>query len=125
MDLNSSLYNYKVHLDKMLENPDALERFKKLSDRGYLGCFCEPNSKCHVDIILDKLKTLGLNTPKRQCVKVKYMRKDKKGDNLEEWCSDPKNELCTRRGRVFIGSGDSKRVYHYTQSEWCNPYKVK
>ena len=56
------------------------------------------------------------------------MRKENPSyDNLDEWVSNPKNHLCTRRGRVFIGSKKqgNHRIYHYKESEWHNPYKVK
>lgn len=127
MNLSDSLTNYNVHLNGLLQDPQILARFKLLSNCNSLGCFCDPNSSCHVDIIRYYLHILGLKVPNRQCVKVKYLRKNTDCDNLEEWCSNPKNYLCTRRGRVFIGSvkQGNQRVYHYSQSEWHNPYKVE
>ena len=64
-----------------------------------------------------------MNYPEGVCVKVKYLRPEY--DNLEEWMSNPKNILVTRHGRVFIGNGDSKKVFHYKGSKWCNPFTVK
>ena len=124
MDINESLTNYNVYLNNLLQNPETLARFKLLSNCESLGCFCEPNSKCHVDIIRYYLHSLGLKVPNRQCVKVKYLRKIN-CTNLEEWVNNPNNCLCTRRGRIFITSGNDKRIYHYPQSEWHNPYKVE
>lgn len=54
------------------------------------------------------------------CVKVKSIRP--RYNNLEEWMADPNNVYIGRNGRVFIGSGDSKRIYHYKGSVWENPY---
>lgn len=123
MKLSESLEKYNEHLRNLLTNPERLERFKVLSSKNSLGCFCDPESSCHVDIIRYYLKILGLNVPKRVCVKVKYLRKENI-DNLEEWLSDNGNCLCTRRGRVFIGTKPNQKVFHYPESEWCNPYKV-
>ena len=128
MDLNQSLNKYNEYLWKLIQNPDTLYRFKCLSWYEGLGCFCEPGSLCHVDIIRNYLKALGLKAPKRQSVKAKYLRKENPSyDNLDDWISNPKNHLCTRGGRVFIGSKKqgNHRIYHYKESEWHNPYKVK
>ncbi len=127
MDLKDSLSNYSIHLASLLQHPDVLYRFKCLSGYDSLGCFCAPESKCHVDIIRNYLKILGLKVPKRTCVKAKFLRKLTIYDNLREWCVNPKNHLCTRRGRIFIGSKKkgNHRIYHYQQSEWHNPYKIK
>ncbi len=64
-----------------------------------------------------------MSTPKGVCVKVSSIRP--KYDNLEEWCANPKHILVTRRGRVFITTPTGKYVFHYSQSEWANPYTVK
>jgi hypothetical protein len=127
MDLSESLKLYNIHLRKLLDDYQTRERFKLLGNYECLGCFCQPGSKCHVDIIRFYLHHLGVDVPKRQCVKVKWLRKETGCDNLEEWLSNPKNMLCTRRGRIFIGSQiqGNHRVYHYPQSEWANPYKLK
>lgn len=121
-----SLKNYEIHLTGLLQDPNTLHRFKCLSWYNSLGCFCEPNSSCHVDIIRKYLKSLDLKVPTRQCVKAKFLRKETTCDNLEEWCDIAKNGLCTRRGRIFIGSKKqgNHKIYHYGQSEWHNPYKV-
>ena len=126
MDLNTSLDKYSVHLETLLKNDETLYRFKCLSGYDSLGCFCDPTSSCHVDIIRNKLQELGLRVPPRQSVKVKYLRKTNIYDNLEQWVNNTKNHLCIRRGRIFIGSRKegNQYVYHYKQSEWANPYKV-
>jgi len=126
-DLTECLKLYNTHLRKLLNDYNTRERFKLLSNYESLGCFCEPGSQCHVDIIRFYLDQLKVNVPKRQCVKAKWLRKETGCDNLEEWLSNPRNMLCTRRGRIFIGSvaQGNHRVYHYPQSEWGNPYKLK
>ena len=126
MKLTTSLEKYKLSLQSMIEDSEILYRFKCLSWYDSLGCFCEPSLNCHVDIIRTYLQQLGLKVPVRQCVKAKWLRKQTDCDNLEQWCNNPKNNLCTRRGRIFIGSKKqgNHRVYHYGQSEWHNPYKV-
>lgn len=123
MKLSDSLVLYNQHLQHLLSKPETLERFKLLSFKNSLGCFCDPESSCHVDIIRYYLKTLKLNVPKRVCVKVKYLRKEGI-DNLEEWLNNNENCLCTRRGRVFIGTKPNQKIFQYPESEWCNPYKV-
>ena len=126
MDLSTSLANYKVHLDTMLTNPDIKYRFTCLSWYDSLGCYCNPGDCCHVDIIRTKLSELGLKIPIRQCLKAKELRKTGV-DNLKLWRENPKNMMCTRAGRIFIGSkkGGDHEIYHYPNSEWSNPYKVK
>ena len=125
MDLETSLSNYKIHLDNMLLDEQTLYRFKCLSYYDNLGCYCDNKSACHVDIIRMKLGEMGLKIPVRQCLKVKELRK--LGiDDLRIWRSNPKNMMCTRHGRIFIGSKkqNNQEIYHYPASEWCNPYKV-
>lgn len=55
-------------------------------------------------------------------VKVKHLRPAY--DNFEDWLQDPQNVYIGRAGRIFIGSGDQKRIFHYPSSPWHNPYKV-
>lgn len=38
--------------------------------------------------------------------------------------NDPNNVYVGRRGRIFIGQGDEKRIFHYKGSKYSNPYKV-
>lgn len=123
----SCLEKYEIHLNILLKDDNILYRFKCLSWYDALGCFCIPNEvnneeTCHVDIIRRKLKQMNLKVPERHCVKVKYLRKNN-CDNLEEWLNNPKNKLCTRRGRVFIGPKNNQKIFHYSQSEWANPFK--
>jgi len=62
--------------------------------------------------------------PTGVCIKVKSLRK-RGYDNLQEWRDAGRHVQVTRRGRVFIiGSKGEKRVYHYPQSPWANPFKV-
>ena len=69
--------------------------------------------------------------PTTQCVKVASLRKESGNVNinLETWISNPVNEYVGRRGRIFIHYIDAnnekaKRVFHYPESKWKNPYKV-
>ena len=61
-----------------------------------------------------------------QCVKVSFLRKDYDKDiNLDRWMENPENVYVGRRGRIFITQKDgSKKVFHYPESKWANPYKV-
>ena len=126
MDLTTSLQKYNHYLRVKLNDPETMARFKQLSQYESLGCFCEPGSACHIDTIRYYLNYLKLKTPTRQCVKAKWLRKQTTCDNLEEWLANPQNKMCTRRGRIFIGSKlqGNHRIYHYPESEWANPYKV-
>ena len=56
MDLDTSLNNYQKHLTQILTDPEVLYRFKCLSFYDSIGCFCEPTSRCHIDIIRSKIK---------------------------------------------------------------------
>jgi len=42
----------------MLQDGDVRVEFKKLLQKRNIGCFCFPTERCHVDIILEKLKEL-------------------------------------------------------------------
>jgi len=61
-----------------------------------------------------------------QCLKVSSLRKDYDDPNinLEKWLNDPNNVYVGRPGRIFIGSGPSKRIFHYKGSKFSNPYKL-
>lgn len=65
-----------------------------------------------------------MDTIKGVSVKVKFLRR-RGYDNLEEWMNVPEHELVCRNGRIFIGKGESKKVFHYRKSEWHNPFKMK
>lgn len=64
------------------------------------------------------------NLPKRTCIKQASLV-EAGYKNLEHWLQNPKNVYVGRRGRLYIGSGNEKRIFHYPQSRWGNPYKVK
>lgn len=74
---------------------------------------------------IQKQKEKG-NVPTTQCLKVASLRKVYKDENidLEKWMAMPNNLYTGRRGRIFIGSGDEKRIFHYGDSKWGNPYKL-
>ena len=57
------------------------------------------------------------------CVKVASLRPAY--SDLESWLRNEKNVLVCRSGRVFIGKGTAKHVFHYRSSEWANPFTVK
>jgi Domain of unknown function (DUF4326) len=61
-----------------------------------------------------------------QCLKVANLRKDYKDEDitLEKWMEDPNNVYVGRFGRIFIGKGDDKKIFHYKGSKFSNPYKV-
>ena len=62
-----------------------------------------------------------------ESVKVKYLR-EKYADvdmDLERWFAMPNHVYTGRPGRVFIGTGADKHVFHYPGSKWANPYPVK
>lgn len=61
-----------------------------------------------------------------QCVKIGSLRKELKDPliTLEKWMEDPNNVYVGRRGRIFIGSGEDKRIFHYPGSRFENPFVV-
>lgn len=124
--LEDSLTKYRRHLREQLRNKETRKRFRKLQQRSELGCFCKPGDRCHVDIILRALKKAcpGKSLPVRRSVKVSELRKVGY-TSLEDWMEKKGNEYCGRRGRVWIYETGSKRIFHYKQSEWHNPFKVK
>ena len=62
---------------------------------------------------------------KASCIKVDCIRRETRYNNLEEWMNDKNNIYVGRFGRIFITYKDgTKKIYHYSQSKWANPYKV-
>ncbi len=61
-----------------------------------------------------------------QCLKVASLRKETKDESitLKKWMEEPNNVYVGRHGRIFIGTGDEKKIFHYEGSEFANPYKV-
>lgn len=61
-----------------------------------------------------------------QCLKVASLRKELKDPDvtLETWMANPNNVYVGRVGRIFIGTGDDKYIFHYKGSKFANPYKV-
>ena len=57
------------------------------------------------------------------CVKVDELRK-KGYKALDDWMADPNNLYVGRKGRIWITEDKEKRMFHYKQSKWANPYKV-
>jgi hypothetical protein len=57
------------------------------------------------------------------CVKVARLR-ERKYSNLEEWLNETNNLYVGRRGRIFITHGKDKRIFHYSELKWSNPFKV-
>jgi hypothetical protein len=101
----------------------ALARFERL-DTSTKDVWLSLGVAYDMDNYLDDLKRTIKTTT--QCLKVDSLRKES-GDpdmNLEKWMKNPKNVYVGRPGRVFIGTGDSKRVYHYPGSKFANPFKV-
>lgn len=125
--LEKSLSLFEQYLRVKLEDQNVLERFLKLLEAKNIGCFCDPNKKCHTDVILkllDEKSKSVVTLPKRNCLKVKYLRPQY--DNLKEWYETDGNVMCTRQGRVWITYKDGeKEIFHFSRSEWANPFKVK
>lgn len=71
-------------------------------------------------------KTTEKKKATTQCLKVASLRKESGDESitLEDWMKDPKNVYVGRHGRIFIGSGEEKRIFHYEGSKFANPYKV-
>jgi len=61
-----------------------------------------------------------------QCLKVSSLRKETGDPNitLETWMKNPKNVYVGRPGRIFIGTGPSKKIFHYKGSKFANPFVV-
>lgn len=61
-----------------------------------------------------------------QCIKVGSLRKEAKDKTitLKKWMANPKNVYVGRSGRIFIGAGEDKEIFHYKGSKFANPYKV-
>jgi len=74
---------------------------------------------------IKKVIRMGVTTPTTTaiCVKVANLRKHGY-ESLEDWIADPKNLYVGRRGRVWITKGEDKKIFHYPQSKWHNPFKV-
>lgn len=60
----------------------------------------------------------------RVCVKVSYLRK-LGCESFKEWLNDKNNVYVGRYGRIFIGKGDVRKIFHYTGSKFANPFTVK
>lgn len=65
-------------------------------------------------------------TTTTQCIKIASLREESEDPlmTLEKWMNDPKNVYVGRRGRIFIGKGESKRIFHYPDSKFANPFVV-
>ena len=60
-------------------------------------------------------------TPYHECIKISSLRvKYGENHNLEEWMKDPNHLYVGRKGRIFVNG----KYYGYSDSIWCNPYKV-
>lgn len=60
---------------------------------------------------------------KHQSIKVKFLREEDY-DGLDKWMNVDDNIHVGRRGRVFIHRDGQKKVYHYQESKWRNPFNV-
>ena len=61
-------------------------------------------------------------TTTKNSVKIRYLE-DHGYISLEDWINDDMNLYVGRRGRIWIYEEGTKRIFHYTQSKWHNPYK--
>ena len=59
------------------------------------------------------------------CIAVNNLRKEGYAD-LEQWMAHQDNLYVGRRGRIFITDPitKEKRIFHYGDSKWGNPFKV-
>jgi hypothetical protein len=64
-----------------------------------------------------------VSMPVGVCVKVNSLRPHY--SDLEAWMKNKKHILVCRSGRVFIGSGETKHIFHYPSHEFSNPFTVK
>ncbi len=55
--LDTCLYMYRERLKSEIRDPRILEELHKLKGKT-LGCFCNLNEPCHVDIIIDAIDAL-------------------------------------------------------------------
>ena len=62
--------------------------------------------------------------PIRRCVKVASLRKAGY-TSFQDWLANPRHHYAGRPGRIFIGSGDDKEIFHYKGSPLQNPYTIK
>lgn len=123
--LDISLSKFKEYLHHLIFEHST--EFDHLSRQEYLGCFCSPDQKCHVDLIIEEMRHQyqdGRMLPKRQCIKVSELRKAGY-QHLKDWNSVDSNIQVTRNGRIFITHAKNQReIYHYPNSLWANPFKV-
>ena len=56
--LDDCLHLYEVYLDDILRRDSHF--LDDLRDYDYIACWCATDKKCHGDILLRKMKTLGL-----------------------------------------------------------------
>ena len=56
------------------------------------------------------------------CVKVGSIRP--KYNNFRERLKPDNHEYIGRHGRIFIGSGNSREIFHFSSSKWKNPFKI-
>lgn len=57
--LAESLRLYRDHLDNLLLDENVKAAFLQLADAEQIGCFCDTNSNCHRDIIIEKLRSFS------------------------------------------------------------------
>jgi hypothetical protein len=63
--------------------------------------------------------------PRTECVKISELRKIYGSDiDLEKWIQMSNNLYVGRRGRLYITNKitNKKKIFHYPQSKWANPY---
>ena len=65
--LEESLSLFGQHLNRLLDEEERLAEFKQLmSEATELGCFCDPGSKCHRDVLISKMRTLASHDCSKQ-----------------------------------------------------------
>jgi hypothetical protein len=123
--------------DNKIEGVDVEDILKSSKDKKKVRFEEKPKEVKKKSIVKEKPKTVKKveekpkpskkkKETKTQCVKVDALRKSS-GDKtitLKKWMKDENNVYVGRQGRIFIGKGDDKEIFHYKGSKFANPYKV-
>jgi hypothetical protein len=129
-DLVASITTTKLNLPPINSNPipvdiESNNKVVAITLQRNLHISKEKESKELSPLQANIPETIQKIIPKTECIKVSSLRKTYKEDiNLEKWMAMSNNLYTGRRGRIFIGGGDNKRIFHYPDSLWKNPYKI-
>ena len=83
-----------------------------------------PKQPIGISVPIKKLPSECKIPTKTCCIAVANLRIQGFTD-LEDWLNHDNNIYVGRRGRIFITDKDkTKRIFHYKESEFANPFKV-